>query len=128
MLLARLSSSLKNDGALLFDIFFPSTLTEQLLLSNTNLRAEHLFQQEIVRASAATITLMPELSSWVRFARERLVTALHIEAQAGAPTGRLFGQSLVNALVVYLAQRYSTSPPKFGAHRGECSVRASSVS
>lgn len=49
---------------------------------------------------------------------ERLVAALHIETEAGAPTGRLFGQSLASALVVYLAQRYSTSPPKFSAHRG----------
>ncbi len=49
---------------------------------------------------------------------ERLVAALHIETEAGAPTGRLFGQSLANALVVYLAQRYSTFPPKFSAHRG----------
>jgi AraC family transcriptional regulator len=38
---------------------------------------------------------------------ERLVAALHIETEAGAPTGRLFGQSLASALVVYLAQRYS---------------------
>jgi len=49
---------------------------------------------------------------------ERLVAALHIETEAGAPTGRLFGQSLASALVVYLAQRYSTSPPIFSAHRG----------
>lgn len=49
---------------------------------------------------------------------ERLVAALHIETEAGAPTGRLFGQTLASALVVYLAQRYSTSPPKFSAHRG----------
>jgi hypothetical protein len=31
LLLARLSSPLKNDGALLFEIFFLSTVTEQLL-------------------------------------------------------------------------------------------------
>jgi AraC family transcriptional regulator len=49
---------------------------------------------------------------------ERLVAALHIETEAGAPTGRLFGQSLATALAVYLAQRYSTSPAKFSAHRG----------
>jgi AraC family transcriptional regulator len=49
---------------------------------------------------------------------ERLVAALHIETEAGAPTGQLFGQSLASALVVYLAQRYSTSPPIFSAHRG----------
>lgn len=49
---------------------------------------------------------------------ERLVAALHIETEAGAPTGRLFGQTLASALVVYLAQRYSTSSPKFSAHRG----------
>lgn len=49
---------------------------------------------------------------------ERLVAALHIETEAGAPTGRLFGQTLASALVVYLAQRYSTSPPKVSAHRG----------
>lgn len=49
---------------------------------------------------------------------ERLVAALHIETEAGAPTGRLFGQSLASALVVYLAQRYSTSPPIFSALRG----------
>lgn len=49
---------------------------------------------------------------------ERLIAALHIETKAGAPTGRLFGQSLASALVVYLAQRYSTSPPIFSAHRG----------
>lgn len=49
---------------------------------------------------------------------ERLVAALHIETEAGAPTGRLFGQSLASALVVYLAQRYSTSPPILSAHRG----------
>ena len=46
------------------------------------------------------------------------VAALHAEAKAGAPIGRLFGQSLVNALVVYLAQRYSTFPPQFSSHRG----------
>jgi AraC family transcriptional regulator len=49
---------------------------------------------------------------------ERLVKALHVETKAGAPTGRLFGQSLVGALAVYLAQRYSTSPLKLAAHRG----------
>lgn len=49
---------------------------------------------------------------------DRLVAALHAEAEAGAPIGRLFGQSLANALVVYLAQRYSTSPPRFSVHRG----------
>jgi AraC family transcriptional regulator len=49
---------------------------------------------------------------------ENLVKALHVETKAGAPTGRLFGQSLVSALAVYLAQRYSAYPPKFAAHRG----------
>jgi AraC family transcriptional regulator len=49
---------------------------------------------------------------------ENLVKALHVETKAGAPTGRLFGQSLVGALAVYLAQRYSTSPPRFAAYRG----------
>jgi len=49
---------------------------------------------------------------------ERLVTALHAEARAGAPTGGLFGQSISTALAVYLAQRYSSSPPALRRHRG----------
>ena len=49
---------------------------------------------------------------------ERLVTALHAEARAGAPTGGLFGQSISTALAVYLAQRYSSFPPALRRHRG----------
>ena len=49
---------------------------------------------------------------------EWLIRALHGEAKAGAPTGKLFGQSLANTLAVYLAQRYSASPPRFDHHRG----------
>ena len=58
-----------------------------------------------------------------RFARqdpqiEHLVTALHAETRAGAPTGRLFGQSIATALAVYLAQRYSSLPPTLRSYRG----------
>jgi AraC family transcriptional regulator len=49
---------------------------------------------------------------------ERLVTALHAEAKAGAPTGTLFGQSIATALAVYLAQRYSSSLPVLRNYRG----------
>jgi AraC family transcriptional regulator len=49
---------------------------------------------------------------------ERLVTALHAEAKAGAPTGTLFGQSIATALTVYLAQRYSSSPSTLRSYRG----------
>jgi AraC family transcriptional regulator len=49
---------------------------------------------------------------------QRLVNALHAETKSGAPTGRLFGQSVFNALAVYLAQRYSASYPQLGSPRG----------
>jgi AraC family transcriptional regulator len=49
---------------------------------------------------------------------ERLVTALHAEAKAGAPTGTLFGQSIATALTVYLAQRYSSSLSTLHSYRG----------
>jgi AraC-like DNA-binding protein len=49
---------------------------------------------------------------------ERLVTALHAEAKAGAPAGTLFGQSIATALAVYLAQRYSSSLPVLRNYRG----------
>jgi AraC family transcriptional regulator len=48
---------------------------------------------------------------------ERLVRALLAEAKAGAPTGGLFGQSIATGLAVYLAQRYSSSPPTLRRHR-----------
>ena len=47
----------------------------------------------------------------------RLVRALHAETKAGAPTGGLFGQSIATGLAVYLAQRYSSSPPTLRRHR-----------
>jgi AraC family transcriptional regulator len=47
-----------------------------------------------------------------------LIRALHAETRSGAPTGRLFGQSIATALAVYLAQRYSSSPPGFRRDRG----------
>jgi AraC-like DNA-binding protein len=49
---------------------------------------------------------------------ECLVKALHAEAKAEAPTGRLFGQSLAVALAVNLAQRYGVSVPSLWGHRG----------
>ena len=49
---------------------------------------------------------------------ERLIRALHAETKAGAPTGRLFGESIVTALAVYLAQRYSSSPLALHSYRG----------
>jgi AraC family transcriptional regulator len=49
---------------------------------------------------------------------ERLIRALHAEARVGAPTGKLFGQSLANTLAIYLAERYSASPPRFEQLRG----------
>ena len=49
---------------------------------------------------------------------ERLTRALHAETKAGAPTGRLFGQSIAAALAVYLAQRYSSSPLALHHYRG----------
>ena len=48
---------------------------------------------------------------------ERLVRALLAETKAGAPTGGLFGQSIATGLAVYLAQRYSSSPPTLRRHR-----------
>jgi AraC family transcriptional regulator len=48
---------------------------------------------------------------------ERLVKALHAEAKTGSLTGKLFGQSLVSGLAVYLAQHYSVSPPRLWSHR-----------
>jgi len=47
-----------------------------------------------------------------------LIQALRAETRSGVPTGRLFGQSIATALAVYLAQRYSSSPPRFRRHRG----------
>lgn len=49
---------------------------------------------------------------------ERLTKTLHAETSAGAPAGTLFGQSIATALAVYLAQRYSSSPPLLRRHRG----------
>ena len=48
---------------------------------------------------------------------ERLGRALLAETKAGAPTGGLFGQSIATGLAVYLAQRYSSSPPTLRRHR-----------
>jgi AraC family transcriptional regulator len=47
-----------------------------------------------------------------------LIGTLHAETKSGAPTGRLFGQSIATALAVYLAQRYSSSPLGLRRHRG----------
>jgi AraC family transcriptional regulator len=49
---------------------------------------------------------------------ERLVRALHAETKAGAPTGRLFGQSIAVALALYLGERYAVCPPSPRRHRG----------
>lgn len=49
---------------------------------------------------------------------ERLIRALHAETEAGAPTGRLFGESIVTALAVYLAQRHSSSSLALDSYRG----------
>jgi AraC family transcriptional regulator len=49
---------------------------------------------------------------------QRLMNALHAETKAGAPTGKLFGQSVFNALAIYLAQRYSASCPRLRSPRG----------
>ena len=47
-----------------------------------------------------------------------LIGTLHAKTKSGAPTGRLFGQSIATALAVYLAQRYSSSPLGLRRHRG----------
>ena len=49
---------------------------------------------------------------------ERLIRALHDETKAGAPTGRLFGESIVTALAVYLARRHSSSSLAVDSYRG----------
>ena len=47
-----------------------------------------------------------------------LIGALHAETRSGAPTGRLFGQSIATALAIYIAHRYSSSPPGLRRYRG----------
>ena len=43
---------------------------------------------------------------------EYILRALEADLEAGIPSGRLFGQSLLNALAVHLRLRYGVHPPK----------------
>lgn len=46
-----------------------------------------------------------------------LVMALAEDLKAGCPTGRIFGESLVNTIAVYTARRYALSPLQFLEYR-----------
>lgn len=47
----------------------------------------------------------------------RLLKALHVEAKLGAPSGKLFAESLATALAVYLARHYSSASSKIQNRR-----------
>jgi AraC family transcriptional regulator len=49
---------------------------------------------------------------------EYILRALEADLDAGSPAGKLFGQSLTNALAVHLQRRYSVTPPKTMNLRG----------
>lgn len=49
---------------------------------------------------------------------EHIVRALEADLDAGSPAGKLFGESLVNALALHLQRRYSVTPPKTMNLRG----------
>lgn len=48
---------------------------------------------------------------------ELLLHAMKADLEAGCPAGRLYGESLGNALSVYLARRYGVFKPKTAAYR-----------
>jgi len=48
----------------------------------------------------------------------RLVRLLQTEVESGVPTGNLFGETIGNSLILYLAQHYSTSVPSQHQIRG----------
>jgi AraC family transcriptional regulator len=43
---------------------------------------------------------------------DRLVEVLQAEVDSGCPSGSVFGETVGEALLVYLAQRYSSTPPR----------------
>ena len=43
---------------------------------------------------------------------EYILRALEAELDAGFPAGKLFGESLINALAVHLQRRYGVTPPQ----------------
>ena len=47
-----------------------------------------------------------------------LLTAMGEDIASGTPAGRLYGESIGNAVATYLAQRYSTTTPKFLLYKG----------
>lgn len=49
---------------------------------------------------------------------EYIIRALESELVAGFPAGKLFGESMVNALAVHLLRRYGVTPPKIKLIRG----------
>lgn len=48
----------------------------------------------------------------------RLVQLLQTEVETGSPTGNLFGETIGNSLILYLAQHYSTAMPRQDQTRG----------
>ena len=49
---------------------------------------------------------------------EYILRALEADLDAGSPSGKLFGESLTNALAVHLQRRYAVTPPKTMHFRG----------
>jgi AraC family transcriptional regulator len=49
---------------------------------------------------------------------ELLMTAMQADLEAGSPTGPLYGESLGNALGIYLIQRFGVFAPKFEPYKG----------
>lgn len=49
---------------------------------------------------------------------ELLLQAMKADLEAGCPAGRLYGESLGNALAIYLARRYAVLKPKIARPRG----------
>lgn len=47
-----------------------------------------------------------------------LLTAMREDIAAGAPAGKLYGESIGNAVATYLAQRYSVTAPKLLVYKG----------
>ena len=47
-----------------------------------------------------------------------LLTAMREDIASGAPAGKLYGESIGNAVATYLAQRYSSTAPKLLVYKG----------
>jgi AraC family transcriptional regulator len=76
------------------------------------------FQRNVAESTSGGVT---ELKQQIVFSDPQitlLMTAMKTDLEEGSPAGRLYGETLGNALSVYLSQRYATQTAKMQVCKG----------